>query len=429
MRTLITLIIAGLTLQGAAQHYTWTPQVSGTSQWLNDITFTNLMHGCAVGTNGVIISTDDGGETWNTQISGTTEELHSVFFLNQDTGWAAGGATQPVLLHTTDGGMNWTPVDTEFPGALLLRGIEFADAENGYAISTDGIFRTADGGLTWKEDSYSSLVISILYLGELTVRTASSAYACGYYRNKSNETLPVVFENMSLQQGQWLPQSSGGFDPQDSLTTLFFTESGTGFAGSTTGKVYRQKEDGGTFPIPWTLNFDAGGKGVQSIVFPSESHGMVSVTGEENGHEVQFIYHTADTGSTWSTDPEMLPDMVTGTLTAPDVNHAWIAGSNGKIYQGTRNDPLSVTSVKPVTLTVMPNPFTAQLTIEPSASLHEARYELLDLTGKVVRSGQIAGEVRRFTLNGLSELHQGIYILRVSSAGDIPVTTRKIVKY
>ncbi len=429
MRTLLSLIIAGLTLQGAAQQYTWTPQVSGTSQWLNDITFTNLMHGCAVGTNGVIISTEDGGESWVTRVSGTSEDLHSVFFLNQDTGWATGGSSQAVLLHTIDGGMNWTRVDTDFPGALSLQDIEFADAQNGYAIGADQIFRTADGGLTWKEDSYSSLVISILYLGELSVRSASSAFACGFYRNKSNEALPVVFENMSLQQGQWLPQSSGGFDPQDSLTTLSFTESGTGFAGSTSGKVYSQRRDGGTFPIPWTMNLDAGGKGVQSIVFPSDSHGMVSVTGEESGQEVQLIYHTADTGSTWSTDPELLPDMVTATLTAPDVNHAWIAGSNGKIYRGTRNDPLSVPSVKPITLAVMPNPFIAHLTFETSAPLHETRFELLDLTGKVVRSGQIAGEVRRFTLNGLSDLHQGVYILRVSSAGDIPVTTRKIVKY
>ena len=429
MRTLITLIFAGLTLQGSAQQFTWTPQVSGTSQWLNDITFKDRNHGWAVGTNGVIVSTENGGESWITRSSGTSEELHSVFFLNQDTGWAAGGTSLPVLLHTTDGGKNWAPIEADFPGALSLRDIEFADALNGYAISANQIYRTGDGGSNWQPGAYSSLIISIVELGDLFALSGSSAFACGYYRNKSNEMLPGIFENMTLPEGQWFPQGSGGFDPEDTLTALCFTASRTGFSGSTTGKIYTMREEGGIFPRPWTLNFETHQGRVHSIAFPTDRHGMLNVNGKDNGKEVQFIYHTADTGATWSANPDLIPDMISGSLAAPDVNHAWMAGSNGKIFHGVRTDPVAVRPVEAFSLTVRPNPFTTLLVIESTVSLQKARFELQDLTGKVIRSGPMEDATHLFTLNGLGTLHSGVYILRIRSAENKLNQTQKVVKF
>lgn len=429
MRTLIILVIAGLSIPGAAQNYTWSLQVSGTSQWLNDITFTDLLHGCAVGTNGTIISTGNGGESWIPRTSGTSEELRSVYFLNQDTGWVAGGTSQPILLHTTDGGSSWSSIDTEFSGALSLSDIEFSDALSGFAISEDQVYRTSDGGTTWEPGSFSPLSASVLKLEDLFILSDASAFVCGKYRNKANETLPVVFENMSLPNGQWLPQGSGVFDPGDTITALCFTGSRTGFSGSTSGKVYIMRPEGTAFPRPWALNFDTEKGRVHSIEFPSEMHGMLNVTGEMDGQEVQFIYHTADTGSTWSADPDLIPELINGTLSAPDVNHAWIAGSQGKIYKGVRVDPVSVKTVEPVSVTVMPNPFTATLVIESPVNLKGARFELLDLTGKIIRSGQMEDASNRLTLNGLDDLNNGIYLLRIRPAGKQLMTTRKIVKY
>jgi hypothetical protein len=46
--------------------------------------------GWAVGQEGTIIYTEDGGNNWYPQISGTANHLESVFFLNADTGWVVG---------------------------------------------------------------------------------------------------------------------------------------------------------------------------------------------------------------------------------------------------------------------------------------------------------------------------------------------------
>lgn len=416
-------------MKGSAQQYTWTPQVSGTSQWFNDIQFTDLEHGWAVGTRGTIVTTTDGGETWTTRISGTNEDLHSVFFLNQDTGWAAGGTSQPVIIHSTDGGIQWAPVAAELPGALPMKDIAFTDAQHGYAISAKQIFRSSDGGTTWQAGSYSSLIASILNLEELFVISENSAFACGYYRNKSNETLPGILENISLPGGQWLPQGLGEFDPADTLSALCFTESMSGFTGSTAGKIYTLQKEAGSFASSWKLNYDSDQGRVHSIVFPFDAHGMFNVTGEEGSQAGQYIYHTADTGSSWSSTPEWIPDLRTGFLAAPDVNHAWIAGSNGIIYKGERIDPVSVTLLETGRMTIIPNPFTSSVRFESPRDLRASRFELFDLTGKVIRAGWVAESTSRFTLNGLEDLPHGIYFLKVRSADRKLNITQKIVKH
>ena len=180
VRIIAILILGWLFAPGNAQHFDWTLQPSGTNQWLNDIQFTDLQHGCAVGTNGAIVVTHDGGEHWGIRESGTTGELRSVFFLNRDTGWVAGGSTGAVLLHTTDGGETWTSTPGALPDVAFLQDVEFSDALHGYAIGGAEIYETKDGGVTWETGSYSSLVASILDLGELQVVPGTGVFVCGY---------------------------------------------------------------------------------------------------------------------------------------------------------------------------------------------------------------------------------------------------------
>ena len=91
MKYIFTLVLSALVLSAGAQNFTWTAQSSGTGEWLNDIQFVDDMNGWAVGDNGTIVATKNGGETWALQASGTDQKLRSVFFLNQDTGWISGG--------------------------------------------------------------------------------------------------------------------------------------------------------------------------------------------------------------------------------------------------------------------------------------------------------------------------------------------------
>ena len=77
------------------------PQTSNTTQWLNDISFSDLSIGWAVGNLGTLIATLDGGETWLPQPV-TGESLYGVCFTDQYTGWLVGGGGS--ILHTDNSG-------------------------------------------------------------------------------------------------------------------------------------------------------------------------------------------------------------------------------------------------------------------------------------------------------------------------------------
>lgn len=72
---------------------------------LNAVCFATTKRGWAVGGEGVIVATTDGGLTWQPQRSGVGDDLYDVKFFDEVEGWAVGRGG--ALLHTTDGGRIW----------------------------------------------------------------------------------------------------------------------------------------------------------------------------------------------------------------------------------------------------------------------------------------------------------------------------------
>ena len=68
----------------------WFAQSSGTSNDLNEVYFSCLNVGWAVGDNNTVVTTGDGGANWTSQNAGVTGDLHSVFFIDLNTGWIVG---------------------------------------------------------------------------------------------------------------------------------------------------------------------------------------------------------------------------------------------------------------------------------------------------------------------------------------------------
>ncbi|HEX8558565.1 MAG TPA: YCF48-related protein [Pyrinomonadaceae bacterium] len=81
------------------------PPPPKSSRRLNAVWFADARRGWAVGAEGVVVATEDGGASWRPQASGVGDDLFDVKFFDAREGWAvgAGGA----MLHTTDGGRTW----------------------------------------------------------------------------------------------------------------------------------------------------------------------------------------------------------------------------------------------------------------------------------------------------------------------------------
>ena len=63
----------------------------------------------AVGKNGRIVYSNDWGHTWEPQTSGVTDLLSEVYFINDTVGWIVGGVSGNVILHTKNGGVVGSP--------------------------------------------------------------------------------------------------------------------------------------------------------------------------------------------------------------------------------------------------------------------------------------------------------------------------------
>jgi photosystem II stability/assembly factor-like uncharacterized protein len=136
------------------------PPVAFGDAGIHAIQFIDQSEGWAVGDDGVIWHSIDGGKTWERQKSGTRASLRGVHFQTPYTGWAVGrietsaGGSVGVMLRTTDGGLKWDEVGTNvLPG---LHGVQFFSEKYGFvcgdgsAAFASGMFTTTDGGVTWK---------------------------------------------------------------------------------------------------------------------------------------------------------------------------------------------------------------------------------------------------------------------------------------
>jgi len=128
---------------------------------LNAVQFVDANEGWAVGDEGVVWHTIDGGKNWERQPTGVRGSLRAVHFLNPFTGWAVGrealpngGGSVGIVLVTRDGGLKWQRLSINaLPGLNTVKffndkfGIAAGDGSEQYP---SGVFNTNDGGRTWK---------------------------------------------------------------------------------------------------------------------------------------------------------------------------------------------------------------------------------------------------------------------------------------
>lgn len=126
--------------------------------------FVDPRHGWAVGgdidedVTGAVMRTADGGATWTAVTPSSKQIPNDIFFVDANRGWLVGATEDDAgepgpseVLTTADGGTTWQSLAK---APTSLRGVQFADAQTGWAVGAAGkVYRTTDGGATWVEQT------------------------------------------------------------------------------------------------------------------------------------------------------------------------------------------------------------------------------------------------------------------------------------
>ena len=125
---------------------------------IDQIYFVDGLHGWAWGGGrkdeyaeqpGIMLTTVDGGQNWNQISYPFDQNTSTIFFLDADHAWASTmGAS---FYRTTDGGLNWTKVQTKLPEDVF-QAIFFTSPSDGWVVGRSGrIAKTTDSGRTWRK--------------------------------------------------------------------------------------------------------------------------------------------------------------------------------------------------------------------------------------------------------------------------------------
>jgi photosystem II stability/assembly factor-like uncharacterized protein len=323
--------------------WTWQSQVSGTLEDLYDVCFVDINTGYAVGNNGTVLKTTDGGSTPWVVISGPTpppwQRFNAVDFTPDGiTGLAVGDAGK--VYRTTNSGLSWTLFNTGVPVQDLL-GVAIARGGAGNLAAICGkagtIRYNSDYKLagTWTAPAPAPPVVdynSILFpLGDLNgvcvgasgtvLKTIDGGQTWGapgsgpspaaatYRTLCSNPAGTMVFAG---GDGGIVNSSDisglAGADTWNNAPTLTGIQintlqapSGTTwslFAGGANGKAYRLDAamtawDGGTTVIAGTTT------SISGLAFTTDLLGWAVVQDTASGGKIGGVFTTINGGNTW----------------------------------------------------------------------------------------------------------------------------------
>jgi photosystem II stability/assembly factor-like uncharacterized protein len=295
----------------------WQRQRSGTLAWLHAVYFLNAQRGWAVGGNGALLATVDGGATWAMQPRPTDDVLRDVYFADERNGWivceravyqlATKDDQRTYLMSTTDGGAHWKRVNVmgRETDARLLRAL-FSPDGRGWAFGEAGVlYTTRDHGLSWARQRVPT---RYLLLGGTFLDSER-----GWLVGAGATILQTADGGATWRAGRVLSEAHVRFN------AVSFVDERRGWAVGAGGSIFATR-DGGRNWREQTSNVEAD---LLDVKFVNPSEGWAC--GTEG-----TLLHTWDGGARWTIEPS-------GTTHALErlhfitFAHGWAVGFGGTI--------------------------------------------------------------------------------------------------
>jgi len=425
----LILLISVICHSGVFAQEEWMPMETPTDAKLNAVDFITSMKGIAVGNNGTVIITNDGGLSWTLTNSQVSNNLKSISFIDEDHAVAVGDGGQIIV--TENGGVNWT--SHWLPGVQNnLYAVDMTPEGKGIASGQrTTLLYTVNGGINWSiiEEGASGHCQSVRYYND------SIAYVFGIlYQSQYTGTIRKLINGIVTEVSVAYFEFENGVHDGCIYDGYIFDEESI----VTVGKI-------DIYPrviCNITCNQDLNSslwyncyteescslKGVDFI----GSFG-VAVGGQEIGEEAPSILESNDMGESW----EMIYKGKAGDPNMNDVklieNTGYIVGNNGAVWKKLLPTGFNYISIGiENALTVTPNPVNENSII--SFELSESsvvQLSLYDINGRIVRKlyngNMCAGSHKVGIFDNFSnfEIPRGLYLLKMKTNKSI--STIKVV--
>ena len=256
---------------------TWEAQSSPT-HLLYDVCLINEHAAIAVGDRGAVLRSEDAGTTWQVQDSRTAECFGATHFVSKDEGWAV--AEAGVILHTTNAGAVWQPQVSNTQQDLLT--VFFIDDKNGWAAGSAGeIVSTSDGGKTWSKQQ-SGVSVNLF---DIHFTSKNEGWIVGLFGTLLFTKDGGKMWMLSSLSHQLAKDNSGG---NIWLNAVYFVSSELGWVVGTDGSIFNTI-DGGK---KWSRQQSHTKNFLYDVTFISKEEGWV--VGKDG-----LVLHTKDGGENW----------------------------------------------------------------------------------------------------------------------------------
>jgi photosystem II stability/assembly factor-like uncharacterized protein len=288
----------------------------------------------AVGAEGIILRSIDGGANWASQFPPTRQWLRSVDFINRNQGWATGGGG--AILATADGGANWSLQSSGVTSAL--KDIAFIDGQRGWAVGdASAILKTTNAGAAWRK--ITGLPKPNANLSRIEALSATHVWVAGADYS-SWPYAPIIWATTDGGE-HWqtqTPPPGGG-----PIGGLSFIDALHGWAMDSNGQTVVTTNGGviwsaaGALPPTWI------GVNALDLQFTGLQEGWALATRQTDYAFAApyVVHHSSDGGQTWTTLGGIGPDVGfggIGDLLIGAGGRQWAVG-RGELASFFRDDP------------------------------------------------------------------------------------------
>ena len=385
MRTVLFLFI--MTLSFTISKAQWVELDPGVDDVLYDIYAITPDIAVAVGANGTIIKTIDGGETWQQKDSGTTELLRKVRFPTINIGYAV--SIGNIFLKTIDGGETWFPINAGTN--CFYSDISCVSEDLVFVTCSGNLMRSTDGGENWNE-------MGSIFGNDFQFITNNIGYLTsddGFFKTENGGETWEEVNTFPIKPFYFLDENIGFGVYWTLLKTMNGGDTFTQIGGSEIDyfeNIFAINENIIWGFLPRLLNGDG------------TTTGIIKVFKDDEGDYIEELWYDDD--PTLDMASIHFADEYTGYIVGyKDWKTTIWKNATGKNTMST-NEPIAMHEIK-----IYPNPATTEITIEIQNS-ENCLIKLSDMTGKQVYSKEFHGNKMNLNVN---QFVKGVYILTVFS--------------